>query len=61
MAQKSEAITFLEEPGIVVKIDSIAKDQGSNRSAFIRAAIRDKIRREERNSNDEQPGRSQDR
>jgi len=39
-------ISFLEECKVIEKIDLISKTQGSDRSAFIRLAIREKLKRE---------------
>jgi metal-responsive CopG/Arc/MetJ family transcriptional regulator len=47
MAQTTKPVTFLEELDVIDKVDRLAKEQGTDRSAFIRGALREKIRREE--------------
>jgi len=39
-------VSFQEDPEVVKRIDVMAREQGSDRSAFIRGAIREKLKRE---------------
>jgi len=41
-------VSFKEDPETIERIDTITKDKGSNRSTFIREAIRNELSREAR-------------
>ena len=41
-----KSVTFFEEFAIIDRIDKLAKEMGTDRSSYIRGAIREKLKRE---------------